>query len=189
MIDVTGYWTKEFAKDNHIHSPNLSKYISKLLENEKEMMIYDLGCGMGDYLYDLYNVGFKNLLGVEYDPLEKHQNIHIVRHNLTKPILFEKKGNVISLEVGEHIPNEFQDIFIKNITENCANYLITSWAIRGQGGHGHVNCLNNDEVIPLIVNEGFEFLEKETKEARNSIEDFCIYFKDTILIFKKNEEC
>ena len=95
------------------------------------------------------------------------------------------KGNVISLEVGEHIPAEFMDIYLDNITNNCDNYLITSWAIRGQAGFGHVNCLDNHEIIPLIEKRGFKLMEKETEEVRNIDLSEAPWFKNTLFIFKK----
>jgi hypothetical protein len=68
-----------------------------------------------------------------------------------------------------------------------------SWALRGQGGHGHVNCLNNDEAIERFTSRGMIYLEKETESARavidpikNSIEDKQLpWFKNTTLVFKK----
>ena len=94
-------------------------------------------------------------------------------------------GVVISLEVGEHIPAEYMNTYISNITNPCNSFLITSWAIKGQEGFGHVNCLDNHEVIPLIESRGFKLMEKETEEVRSIDLTEAPWFKNTLLIFKK----
>lgn len=185
MIDKTGYWLKENSKSHHIHSENLSKWIINFLKDFKDHQIYDFGCGLGNYLNDLYNSGFKNLKGVEADPMKTDYEFEILKLNLSQPISLNKKGIVICLEVGEHIPKEYQENLLNNLKNNCDKYLILSWAIRGQGGYGHFNELNNDEILPLIENLGFKYLEDLSKEARLVPEDKCGYFRNTIMIFEK----
>jgi hypothetical protein len=96
-----------------------------------------------------------------------------------------EQGNVISLEVGEHIPKEFMSIYLDNIKNNCNKYLIMSWAVVGQDGYGHVNCMDNDDVIIEVTKRGFEYLAKESEDARSVVTMNTWWFKKTILIFKK----
>ena len=190
-IAKTGYWNRETAHLHHVHSQELSNWICQFLENEKHNPIIDLGCGRGQYLKDLEDSGFTDLIGYEGDPPKEKVFDFILKQDLTIPFFNLPKNsdvNVISLEVGEHIPAEFMDIYLDNITNNCDNYLITSWAIRGQEGFGHVNCLNNEEIIPLIEKRGFTYLKEESESARSVIKDNTWWFKNTILIFKKNEQ-
>jgi len=185
MIHKTGYWLKENSTSHHIHSDNLSNWIVNFLKDNKEHQIYDFGCGLGDYLKDLYKNGFKNLKGIEADPMKTDYEFEILKLNLSEPINFEKKGIIICLEVGEHIPKEYQEILLNNIKNNCDKYLILSWAIRGQGGYGHYNELNNDEILPLIENLGFKYLEDLSNEVRLVPENKCGYFRNTLMIFEK----
>lgn len=143
-------------------------------------------CGLGNYLKDLQESGFLNLIGYEADPSKKKVFKNIMVKDLTIPFVLPIGGNVISLEVGEHIPKKYQDIYLDNITKNCNGYLITSWAIRGQAGFGHVNCLDNHEIIPEIEKRGFKYLEKDSMLARSVIKDNAAWFRNTILIFKKD---
>ena len=39
----------------------------------------------------------------------------------------------MSLEVGEHLPQEFENIFIHNLHNNNKSGILLSWAIKGQG--------------------------------------------------------
>jgi hypothetical protein len=186
-IAETGYWNGETAHHHHVHCKELSKWICNFL-NEKVFnyeSIIDMGCGLGNYLKDLQKFGFINLYGFEADIPKNKVFDNIIQQDLTIPLDFNPKGVVISLEVGEHIPADYMNIYLNNICNNCNNYLITSWAIRGQAGFGHVNCLDNHEIIPHIEKRGFELLEKETKEVRNINLDEAPWFKNTLLIFKR----
>jgi SAM-dependent methyltransferase len=185
MINKTGFWDKNGAVAHHIHSPAISNWINNFLSDDKTKLIYDLGCGIGDYLNDLNNNGFENLIGFEGDPIRKYEYLDIRKKDLTEPINEEKLGNVICLEVGEHIPKEYQNIFLENMCKLCDGYLIFSWAIRGQGGRGHVNELNNDEILPIVLEKGFVLLENETKDVRQNAENFCSYFRNTLFVLKK----
>jgi SAM-dependent methyltransferase len=185
MIDKTGFWRKDSAVSHHIHSKLVSNWICKFLSYDKNKIIYDLGCGVGDYLKELKENGHVKLIGFEGDPIKLHEDLDIRQKNLTEVFEHYEKGNVLCLEVGEHIPKEFQEIFIENMTSICDEYLIFSWAIRGQGGYGHVNELNNNEILPIILEKGFVLLEKETEDLRNQPEDYCRYFKNTLFVLKK----
>lgn len=192
MIKETGYWTNDTSVSEHMHSPNLSDWIINFLKDYKDTQVYDFGCGLGDYLKELKDNGFKKLKGIEGDPIKTDHTFEIMTLDLTTPFQLEEKGNVICLEVGEHIPAEYENTFLENIKNHCDKYLILSWAIRNQGGHGHVNELDNEEVIDKITNLGFKFLDETTLDVRRALEtvrvpaDRCYYFKSTVMIFEKN---
>lgn len=188
-IAKTGYWNAETAHIHHVHCKELSKWICEFL-NERVFSyepIRDLGCGLGNYLKDLQKFGFENLVGFEADIPKNKTFDRIIEHDLTKELIFSPKGVIISLEVGEHIPAEYMNIYLDNICNNCNNYLITSWAIRGQAGFGHVNCLDNHEIIPEIERRGFKLLKQETEEVRNIDLSEAPWFKNTLFIFKRHD--
>lgn len=187
-IAKTGYWNGETAHIHHVHCSELSKWICDFLKEEKTKNLFDFGCGLGNYLKDLENNGFQYLTGFEADPAVQKVFNNIVKQDLTIPFdLKPNQGNVISLEVGEHIPTEFMDMYLNNICNNCDKYLITSWAIRGQEGFGHVNCLDNHEIIPEIERRGFKLLKQETEEVRNIDLSEAPWFKNTLFIFKRHD--
>jgi len=185
MIHETGYWSKENSITHHIHSPNLSNWICNFLKDYKNYQIYDFGCGLGDYLNDLYSKGFKKLKGVEMEPMKTDYDFEILKLNLSQPLELDEKGIIICLEVGEHIPKEYQENLLNNLSNNCNKYLILSWAIKGQGGYGHFNEMDNHEILPLIENLGFKYLKDESNESRLVPEDNCSYFRNTLMIFEK----
>jgi len=187
-ISKTGYWKGETAHQHHYHCQPLSDWIYNLLKEDKnKKIVYDFGCGLGNYLKDLYDKGFsyQYLFGFEAEVPKKAVFEGIMDHDLTKPANLPYKGHVISLEVGEHIPSEHMDQYLDNICNNCDGYLITSWAVRGQEGFGHVNCLDNEEIIPEFEKRGFKYLPNESQSARDCIgDDFGQWFKNTLMIFR-----
>jgi tryptophanyl-tRNA synthetase len=90
---------------------------------------------------------------------------------------------VLSLEVGEHIPKEYESVFIDNVCSHTNNLLIISWAVVGQGGDGHINCQNNEYVINQIESRGLLYNPLKSKELRESAT--IGWFKNTIMVFYK----
>jgi hypothetical protein len=193
MITETGYWTSDDTEAIHVHDPRLSNWILNYLQNDKDKQLIDFGCGMGDYLKKLHDNGFSNLHGFEGE-VRKGSPKFIKNWDLSNPIknyegynsLKKSAYNTICLEVGEHIPKQYESIFLDNITSLTTNKIILSWAVVGQKGDGHVNCMNNDEVILKMNELGFDYLEDDSISARNSVSPaIASWFLNTIMIFQK----
>ena len=205
MVDKhTGIWsfadaTRAWDGTGHGHGscqslkPMLEKYL------DKESCIIDMGCGLGDYINYLNLVGFE-VYGCDGTPnIDKCSIYHPVHEadltqSLDTQVTFPK-GNVISLEVGEHIPKEHEHMFIKNITEYCNDTLILSWALPGQGGHGHYNEQPNEYVIQKIEAQGLKFDAPSTLKFRNELQELMMdhrpdnswgFFLRTLMIFRRN---
>ena len=194
MIKETGYWTSDTELSQHMHSPHLSDWIVNFLKDYKDTQIYDFGCGLGNYLKDLEDNGFQKLKGIEADPIKTDHNFEILKLDLATPIQLEEKGIIICLEVGEHIPAQYESIFLENLKNNCDKYLILSWAVRNSGGHGHFNELDNYEVVGRMMQSGFKLLTEISLDARKCFDvikypnDWCTFFKNTVMIFEKINE-
>ena len=193
MITETGYWTSDDTEAIHVYDPSLANWILNYLQDDKDKQLIDFGCGMGDYLKKLNNNGFSNLHGFEGE-VRKGSPKFIKNWDLSNPIknyegynsLKKSAYNTICLEVGEHIPKQYESIFLDNITSLTTNKIILSWAIIGQLGDGHVNCMNNDEVILKMDELGFKYLEDDSISARNSVSPaIADWFSNTIMIFQK----
>jgi SAM-dependent methyltransferase len=186
-IANTGFWNGETAHNHHVHSDNLSQWIYDFCIKKKIQSVTDFGCGLGEYLAKLSPI-VNNAIGVEGSIPKQAKFEYIIEGDLTTDLKSKAFTSdlVISLEVGEHIPAEFMGAYLDNITSHAKTYLITSWAVRGQAGFGHVNCLDNAEIIPEFEKRGFKLLEKETEKARLIIEDKAHWFRNTLFIFKNN---
>ena len=185
MIHHTGYWSKQHAALHHRHSTSLSSWLCRFLSSDKSTRIYDFGCGMGTYLDDLHACGHSDVVGVEGDPPSQGKPYGMIGHDLCEPFWLGATGTVISLEVGEHIPPTYMPVYLDNVFRHTDRWLLMSWAVRGQGGSGHVNELNNDEVIQIVESSGFSHDEGLSQSARSIVEDDCWWFRGSFFVFER----
>lgn len=184
MIGETGIWSQDLADSVHYraHSNTLLKFMADFFD--KGETVIDFGCGDAFYVAELEKQGF-DVLGIEGEKLNNFKTNEILVADLTHPLTLGMTGNVISLEVIEHIPEQFEQIFLDTITSHCKSKLIFSWALPGQPGEGHVNCKPKEYAISEIEKRGFKFLIVKTAEARMKIEENCDWFRRTLLIFER----
>lgn len=197
QITDTGVWDLELAKRGHRNEPILASLLSEMFRDSLKP-VFDFGCGTGYYLAELQKSGFQkeHLFGLEGTPdisqIAAFDNIQT--QDLSQPFDLQKVGNVIYLEVWEHIPAEFEDVYIQNLLAHCSDWLIVSCAVPGQKGDGHVNCRTNLEVQKLIWEKSLEiskgnpviYKDAETARFRRYLKNAsCWWFKDTIMVFQR----
>ena len=184
FINKRGYWEGLAAESKHIYDNVLGEGLVRFFKNENVNSLVDFGCGMGDYVkkFKQHNI---NVVGFDGNPntQELTKNMCNVL-DLSIPHNFENKFDwVLSLEVGEHIPKEFEDIFMNNLHNNNKYGIVMSWAVKGQGGDGHFNEQNNDYIKEKICNLGYiNDVESENKLRKLST---LSWFKTTIMVFRK----
>ena len=189
MPQDTGIWTAEEAADNHIMDYKLARLIRNKLETEAtrhKPFVWDLGAGIGEYTDYLYHSGYQRITAVDGTSYPNTLPVPHDFHDLTTPVPhWWQRGHVICLEVGEHIPEEHLDTFLDNVCGLVAtdHKLVLSWAVPGQEGIGHVSCRPNTWVIAECERRGLVYQEHATEEARESVSNYCAYFRDTLLIF------
>jgi 2-polyprenyl-3-methyl-5-hydroxy-6-metoxy-1,4-benzoquinol methylase len=185
-ISSTGFWDlqgKEFDH-NHIFDKMLSMSLVNYVKSLQVTKMYDLGCGPGWYTKALRNGGIE-CTGIDGNPITSTFP-HCKVYDLTLPVPEPKVDCVLCLEVGEHVPAQYETDLLSNFNNllNPNGILILSWAIRKQPGFGHVNCLNNDEVIKKMTDIHFTYDEKSSTFLRNAAS--VGWFKNTIMVFRKN---
>jgi hypothetical protein len=182
-INKRGFWENQTEIGHYNDEILLNEIKNILIENKIESLV-DFGCGNGFYLKNIkYIVNYiEGYDGNPNTPLITEGLCGVL--DLSKDFDLNKKFDcVLSLEVGEHIPKEFESIFLNNITKHSNSLVILSWAIVGQNGDGHVNCQNNDYIINEMYNRGFFYKEDLSKKVRS--ESVIGWFKNTFMIFKK----
>eukprot|EP00931_Biecheleriopsis_adriatica_P066632 TRINITY_DN40940_c0_g1_i1.p1 TRINITY_DN40940_c0_g1~~TRINITY_DN40940_c0_g1_i1.p1 ORF type:complete len:157 (-),score=11.07 TRINITY_DN40940_c0_g1_i1:158-628(-) len=75
--------------------------------------------------------------------------------DLSMPVALPKTDWVISFEVGEHIPNMYEGMVIRNLHYHNCNGIVLSWAVIRQGGWNHINCHSNDYLIGIFSDLGY----------------------------------
>lgn len=176
----TGIYTEEEAVYGHDFSYRLAKWIGEYLPKNKSVI--DIGCGPAWYLRYLHDIGFTSLLGIEGTP-QNFEYGNVVIQDLTQPTRYES-DYAISLEVGEHIPEEYLSVFIDTVAQ-AKRKVILSWAIPGQDGIGHVSCKHNIWVIDEMAKRGFRLNVPDTLTVRTVVEDRVSYFRNTLMIFDR----
>lgn len=183
MPSETGFWNVEEAKNNHDFCYELARWVGDYIP--KNTPILDAGCGNGNYLRYLHDRGFSNLLGVEGEIPNVTYFGNIKQQDLTEEFTLPYKRDVVCLEVGEHIPEQYLNQFLDNLVNNCLNKIIISWGVPGQDGYSHVSCRHNIWVINEMEKRNMKFIAEDSLKARAVVEERWSYFRNTIMIFKK----
>jgi hypothetical protein len=186
-ITETGVWTgdSKVIADHHACDMGLANWLAGYLDPERQ--VYDFGCGLGTYLCVLRQAGFKFLIGYDGEVNPRRDFGTVFQQDLTQPFNV-KPGDVICLEVAEHIPARFEGVFLDNVcgAVDLGGKLVLSWATRGQGGHGHVNERDNAEVIQRLDGRGFDYLEADSFAARRAVSALD-WFRHSTMCFRRRE--
>jgi hypothetical protein len=137
-------YDKEFYENRNQDTYVSAQKILKLIfEKSHPKSVIDFGCGVGTWLKVSKNLGATNVLGFEGSWLNKsHLEIdenEFQYANLSEAVILDEKYDLaISLEVAEHIDENFADTFVSNLV-NASDVVLFSAAIPFQRGSGHVN--------------------------------------------------
>ena len=132
-ISSTGYWLDNRGKDEF--DERLSRALALFF---KHKTVVDMGCGRGRYVKTFVDHGIQ-CRGYDGNPLTSELEFCEVL-DLSNPVELGQFDWVLSLEVGEHIPREYESVFIDNLHKHNTKGIILSWAKPGQPGKGHFNC-------------------------------------------------
>ncbi len=182
-ISEKGYWIGD-VPECHVHDLPLAYAVGDFLSEEMAESVVDFGCGMGEYVRHFQNMGF-DAEGYDGNPntpelTEGRGQIQ----DLSAPFDLERKFDwVMSLEVGEHLPHQYERIFMENLMRHANRGIILSWAVKNQGGTGHFNEQDNDYIKSVFALYGYT----NDVQAENVLrrEASVGWFKNTIMVFRK----
>jgi hypothetical protein len=181
MINERGIWLSTEETNTHEYDASLARAIIKFFPHVK--YVADIGCGNGRYTQNFINHGI-SCDGYDGSPLTPELTGGMCEvMDFSRPVNIGKFDLVLSLEVGEHIPAEYEQIFINNICNASNKFLLLSWAIEGQHGIGHVNCHSNEYIISELQLRGFTHIKWFSEILRD--EATLPWFKDTLMVFYK----
>lgn len=162
----------------HQHSNRLLIAIMKLWGNDTK--VRDIGCGHNWYANTLKFFGY-DAMGIDGADFP---SVDVVK-DVTEPLMLEEGSNVMSFEVGEHIPLEKCTGYFDNLCSTGGD-VILSWALPGQAGIGHINCQSNEWVIVLMRVRGYKIDWNRSMELRRAVADcHCSWFRETLMYFVK----
>ena len=182
-VNDRGYWETTDAS-GHVFDRQLCDTLLDYFRRKRIRSLFDFGCGMADYHRVFEANGIHSLAydGNPHTPQLTGGRAKVL--DLSRPFDLECKLKcVLSLEVGEHIPKEYESIFIDNLVLHSVKFIILSWAIPGQIGDGHVNCQPNAYIINQLDQRGYSFQEKDSDFLKSG--SSAAWFINTIMVFKK----
>lgn len=135
--------------------------------------IIEFGCGPGHLTRELAKLNiavtavdgfsspdFKNAPGINFSKVDLNDQ------KALDWFLEDKKFDLaICTEVGEHLNPASSGPLIKYLTQS-APVVIFSAAVPGQGGHGHINCLNREVWHDFFSNNGFRLIDSLRVQIR-----------------------
>lgn len=126
--------------------------------------------------------GYDAFDGAPY--VEKISEGRVVFLDLTLPLYgLPLYDWIISLEVAEHIPKQFEAVYVDNLVRHAKEGLVISWAAPGQKGYSHVNNRPLDYVKTIMAQRGFEFDSNSSEALRKSA--VVEWFKTNINVFRR----
>ncbi len=184
-INPHGYWESEedafcFAPFDPIYA----MYLVDFFKNEGARTVGDFGCGSGEYVKTLleHQIACEGYDGNPCTPQITGGLAQVA--DLGQPLYLGKTFDwILCLEVGEHIPKEYEQIFIDNLNRHNTKGIILSWAVPGQGGHGHFNEQPNQYIKNILRRLGYfnDVAAEKIMREKASLP----WFKNTLMVFRK----
>ncbi len=132
--------------------------------------VIDIGASIGVYVRKLRERGFK-AIGIDATPnIEKISNRLVQQVDITDKdqckLYYKIADFGIFIEVGEHIPEEYEQDMLDNICSMVRRRLVITWADHGQSGFHHVNCKSQVYVACEFAKRGWYVNEELTQKSR-----------------------
>lgn len=181
MINERGIWLSQEETNTHEYDASLARAIIKFFPHIKTAV--DIGCGNGKYVMNFMANGIQ-CEGYDGSPLTPELTLGQCEvMDFSEPVDIGRFDLVLSLEVGEHIPANYEQIYLDNLCNATTKFLLISWATEGQYGIGHVNCHANSYIINELKPRGFLYVRWFSELLRE--ETSLPWFKNTLMLFMK----
>lgn len=154
----------------------------------KPKSMIDVGCGTGAWLKVAQALGINDVVGVDGD-YNHHAPVTLgssfQEFDLAKPFESSRKFDLaITLEVAEHLREEYADQFVDSVT-SCSDTILWSAAVPGQRGLNHYNEQWPSYWIPKLMERGY-FCNGVFRFKLWYNDKVETWYKQNILIFSKN---
>uniref|UniRef100_A0A0B7BJG3 Methyltransferase type 11 domain-containing protein n=1 Tax=Arion vulgaris TaxID=1028688 RepID=A0A0B7BJG3_9EUPU len=185
-VSENGGWCSDASSPEskaHMWDQGFSTALSKFLAGKE---VASFGDGPGQYKKHLDSLGQVKIYtaydGAPYCETVTKGTVKFL--DLTAPQYgLPAYDWVVSVEVGEHIPAKFEDIYLDNLARHAREGLVLSWAVPGQGGLSHVNNKALVDVIAQLNKRGFE-IDKTGSEPLRQASSFS-WLKGNIYTYKR----
>lgn len=190
LIAENGAWMHS-SFEGYTYDTGFANALVKLVEIIRIKTAFDFGCGPGWYVKLFHDLGV-DMQGYDGNPFVEEMSAYFFNNgfycqqvNLDEELEAEEPVDlVMSLEVGEHIPQDKEQVFLDNLTRNSTSYILLSWAVPEQVGDGHINCRPNEYIIENMRIRGFKLNKPVTIFLRTWAESD--WFAKSLMFFERN---
>ncbi len=170
--------------------PSAREIVPYLLELVEPKSVIDVGCGLGAWLSVFQENGVSDIMGIDGEWVDKKmlliQQNQFLFSNFNNIIEFDKKFDlVVCLEVGEHLPENSAEKFVKSLT-TLGNVIFFSAAIPFQGGTNHINEQWPDYWVKLFGDRDYLVIDCFRKKFWNN-EKIRYFYRQNCFIFVKRD--
>ena len=120
FISKTGAWQN--VNFHHIVDTKFGSALARMLKENNISSVTDLGCGTGGYVKMISELKIK-AQGFDGNPetnsLDVSRGLCVGPVDLTKDRFWNVTEAAMSIEVGEHIPAEFESAFLRNLADSA----------------------------------------------------------------------
>jgi len=182
LCSETGAWLTR-GEAFHKHDLQLEAGLVAFFQNgQVGRSVLDIGCGQGLYVRALRAAGVK-AEGIDGNPFTPEISGGSCRVADASQPIDSPADWTLCLEVGEHMPAQFEEALLDNVCRNARRGVIVSWATPGQGGLGHVNERPTSEIQRAIEAKGFRHNPQATEQLRGQSSLF--WFRHNLLVFER----
>ena len=169
QVSMNGGWCSKISSEKskqHMTDKKLVIFFSNFFKGK---YVASFGDGPGlykKYILELNQVeSYDSFDGAPY--AEETTDNRVSFLDLSVPIYHLKQYDwVLSMEVAEHIPQQYEQVFLDNLVRHAKEGIILSWAVPGQNGHSHVNLKNFGYVKEQMAQRGFYVDEDNSKHIK-----------------------
>lgn len=191
QVSASGGWCIHDAKElgeGGFHKTDL-KLAAALIEFFKGKRVASFGDGPGQYKKILDESGqliaYDAFDGAPYSEQLSEGRVKFL--DLTLPQFgLPVYDYIISLEVAEHIPKEYEAVYVDNIIRHAKEGIVLSWAWPGQEGHSHVNGKSFEDVKRLMDEKGFFHNVKASDFLKRS--SSLVWLKKSTNVYQRKQE-
>lgn len=154
------HYTDSFYNSQMSMSYHSAKEIVPLLiEYINPASVLDVGCGVGVWLKVFEENSITNFVGIDGDYVDKKLLAipakNFMDFDLKKSFSLNRKFDLaMSLEVGEHLPEDVANTFVDSISSH-SDVVFFSAAVPGQIGTYHINEQWQDYWVKKFLDKGF----------------------------------
>lgn len=162
---------EEWGRGNDAYVTSARIVAQAIYDMFRPESLVDLGCGCGVYSQYFIEKGVRVLaIDGAQAPAAHAFPVPVRLADVTVPIDGERDDYSLTLclEVAEHIPGEFVDPFLDNVTR-FSSRVVMSAAPPFQGGHHHVNEQPKRYWVERMANKGWIYRRPETGRLTESL--------------------